>query len=117
MSVLGSRRYATVAGEPSALQWASRFSEGPVPAPGARHAGTKAHSSQRRAVAKAAIESVLRRLEALPLSPGVEALRERAEQYRRDADLWTPAHPAGEDKEQLMRRVLQLHVEVKSLER
>jgi hypothetical protein len=69
-----------------------------------------ADSSQRRSVAKAAIDNIMHRLSALPSSPAVQALRAQAEGYLKETDAWTSSRPAEEEKERLMKRVLKLHV-------
>jgi hypothetical protein len=64
-----------------------------------------------------AIEIVVRRLSTLPPSREGEELRAKAEEYLRGAEGWTAATPAAEESERLMRRVLELHIEVARLER
>jgi hypothetical protein len=76
-----------------------------------------AQSSRRRSAVKNAIDEVLRRLSALPTSPGVEAVRAKAEGYLRETDSWTASQPVALEKERLMKRVLKLHVDVAELER
>jgi hypothetical protein len=76
-----------------------------------------ADSSRRRSTVKAAIENILHRLSALPPSAEVETLRGRAVAYLGETDGWTPSQPTVEETEQLMRRVLKLHVELAKLER
>jgi hypothetical protein len=63
-----------------------------------------------------AIVVVLRRLSALPLSPELELLRAKAEQYLREAESWRRSLPGVEERERLMKRALHLHVEVSRLE-
>jgi hypothetical protein len=76
-----------------------------------------ADSSQRRSVAKAAIDNIMHRLSALPSSPTVEALRAQAAEYLKETDAWASSQPAEEEKERLMKRVLKLHVAVAKQER
>jgi len=73
--------------------------------------------SRRLALARDAIEIVLRRLAVLPASPEVEELRARAESYSREADGWSTSPPTVEERERLMKRVLGLHTAVAKLER
>jgi hypothetical protein len=72
------------------------------------------------ALARDAIGVVLRRLIALPLSPEVQALLPRAEEYLRQAQAWrqSPRSPwTAREWDALMVRVLGLHVAVTKLER
>ena len=59
---------------------------------------------------------VVRRLSALPLSPEVAVLRVTAEEYLRESDGWRTLLPAVDERERLMKRALNLHVEVAKLE-
>jgi hypothetical protein len=74
-------------------------------------------SSHRVSIVRDAINVVLRRLSALPLSPAVVELRDRAEHHLREVDGWTVSTPAVEHRDTLMIRMLNLHVEVVRLER
>jgi hypothetical protein len=76
-----------------------------------------AQSSRRRSAVKDSIDDIVRRLSALPSSPEVEALRAQAEEYLREKDGWSESQPVAREKEQLMKRVLELHVKVAKLER
>jgi hypothetical protein len=76
-----------------------------------------ASSSRDSSLAKDAIEVVLRRLGALPASPEVEELREKAEDYLKQVQGWQHSKPTAEEREELMKRVLKLHVEVAKIER
>lgn len=72
--------------------------------------------SRRLSLVRDAIGVVVRRLEALPVSPEVEDLRLRAEEYLREVDGWRVLLPALEERERLMKLALSLHVEVARLE-
>jgi hypothetical protein len=74
-------------------------------------------SSRRRSVVKASLDNILLRLSVLPARPEVDELREKAADYRRQADAWTSTEPASEEKERLMKRALKLHADVAKLER
>jgi hypothetical protein len=74
-------------------------------------------TSRRRSAVKEAIEDVLRRLSALASTPEIDGLRALAEGYLREAGAWSASHPAAEEKERLMKRLLKLHSEVARLER
>jgi hypothetical protein len=74
-------------------------------------------SSRRRSAIKAAIDEVLLRFSALPSTPEVDALRARAEEYRRQADDWSLSPPSAEEIDKFMERLGMLHVEVGKLER
>jgi hypothetical protein len=76
-----------------------------------------ADSSRRRSAVKDAITDVLARLTALPDSGEVEELRARAEEYQRERDTWTASAPPANEKEELMKRVLELHLAVAKIER
>ena len=76
-----------------------------------------AQSSRRRSAVKDAIDDIVRRLSALPSSPEVEASRAQAEEYLREKDAWSDSQPVAREKEQLMKRVLELHLKVAKLER
>jgi hypothetical protein len=52
-----------------------------------------------------------------PLPVAIEALREKANEYHRDADGWKVSPQTTEERGRLLRRVLKLHVEVVELER
>ena len=88
-----------------------------MPALSTRYSAIVPLSLRRRSVAKAAIENILLSISALPSSPEVHAVRAKAVEYMGEADAWTSAQPAAEEKERLMKRVLKLHVEVAKLER
>lgn len=60
---------------------------------------------------------VLRRLSALPTTPAVEDLREKADGFLQQVAGWQHAAPAPEAREKLMKGVLALHVLVAKLER
>ncbi len=82
-----------------------------------RYLAIVALPSRRLALARAAIEIVLRRLAAMAPSPEVDELRLRAEDYLQQAQGWAHTKPTVEDRESLMKRVLALHVDVARLER
>jgi len=63
-----------------------------------------------------AIDVVLRGLSALEPSAEVDALRGRVEVCSRQAERWRGAPPTVEEGERVMKRVLQLHVEVARLQ-
>jgi hypothetical protein len=88
-----------------------------VPQPGTGYHGVVTHPSRRLALVVDAIEVVSRRLSALPASREVEALRARATECRRETDTWRTSPPAAAERDKLMKRVLNLHVEVAKLER
>jgi hypothetical protein len=73
--------------------------------------------SRRLALARDAIEIVLRRLSVMAPSPEVDGLRHRAEDYLQQAQGWAHTKPTVEDRERLMKRLLALHVDVAKLER
>jgi hypothetical protein len=73
--------------------------------------------SRRLALARDAIEIVLRRLGDLPPSPEVKDLRAKAEEYLCEVDGWSTSPPTAEARDKLMKRALGLHVEVARLER
>jgi hypothetical protein len=77
---------------------------------------TRAHSSGKLSIARDAIDVVLRRLLMLPSSPEIDELLAKAEFLRLQADAWTSAPPSAEDRERLMKVVLQLHTDVTRLE-
>jgi hypothetical protein len=76
-----------------------------------------AQSSRRRSAVKDAIDDIVRRLSALPSSPEVDAFRAQAEEHLREKDAWSDSQPVAREKEQLMKRVLELHLKVAKLER
>jgi hypothetical protein len=75
-----------------------------------------AGSTRQLKVVHEALEVVLRRLAALPLTPEVFDLRARAEKFKREAEGWATAKPTVEAREKLMKRVLKLHVDVSKIE-
>jgi hypothetical protein len=68
--------------------------------------------SRRRSVVRSAIDSIARRIAAMPPSPEVDAFNARAEACRQEADAWTSSEPGAREKELLMKRLLELHIEV-----
>jgi hypothetical protein len=70
-----------------------------------------------RRLVQQAIDIVVRRLSALPRTPIADALLARALEHQRQVEEWAKAPPAPQEREQLMKRVLALHVEVTTLER
>jgi hypothetical protein len=76
-----------------------------------------AQSSRRRSTVKDAIDDILRRLSALPSSAELLAVRGRCEDAARESETWTESQPPRKAKEELMRRMLDLHHEVARLER
>jgi hypothetical protein len=75
-----------------------------------------AHVSKRLALARDAIEVVVRRLSALMPSPEVEDLWHRVEDCRQQVDGWAQRPPTVEEREAVMKRVLGLHTAVARLE-
>jgi hypothetical protein len=73
--------------------------------------------TRRVSLTLSAIDVVLRRLSALPATREVDELRARAEEYVREADGWKVSRPSSEQREDLMKRVLALHIAVVALER
>lgn len=61
-----------------------------------------ASPSRDMALAREALGVVLRRLAALPVSPEVEELRERAESYLEQVQAWHQSKPTPEEREKLM---------------
>lgn len=76
-----------------------------------------AQSSRRRSTVKEAIVDVLRHLDAVPSSPEASGLRAVAEEFLLEAGAWSATDPPAREKERLMRRVLELHLQVAKLER
>jgi hypothetical protein len=74
-------------------------------------------SSAKLSVVRDAVDVVLRRLSTLPSSPEIDELRKKAEGFRIDVEGWTAAPPVAEDRDQVMKLVLKLHVDVAKLER
>lgn len=52
-----------------------------------------------------------------PLPVAIEALREKANEYHRDADGWKVSPQTTEERDRIMKHALKLHVEVVELER
>jgi hypothetical protein len=63
-----------------------------------------------------AIDVLFRRLERLPPSNTTEELRARVRDCMRKAGEWTASPPASREQDELMKRVLGLHVELVKLE-
>lgn len=76
-----------------------------------------AHDSKRVALARDAIESVVRRLSTLPPAPEVEELRRRIEDCRQQVEEWANSASTVEQRESVMKHVLGLHTAVAKLER
>jgi hypothetical protein len=76
-----------------------------------------AQSSRRRSTVKDAIDDIVRRLLAVPASPETAELGAKAEACLHEAESWTGSQPSRKEKEELMRRVLELHLHVAKLER
>jgi|HubBroStandDraft_2_1064218.scaffolds.fasta_scaffold439749_2 hypothetical protein len=68
-------------------------------------------------VVRQAADVLFRRLERLPPSDATEELRGRLRDCVRKAGEWTASLPAHREQDELMKRVLGLHVEVVRLER
>jgi hypothetical protein len=64
-----------------------------------------------------AIDVLFRRMERLPPSDATEELRGRVRDCMRTAGEWTATLPANRERDELMKRVLGLHVELVKLER
>lgn len=75
------------------------------------------HSSRRRSAVQDALQEVLRRTAPLPASPERDAIRNKAEEYLRERAGWSASSPAPAEKEQMMKRVLALHLEIAKIER
>jgi hypothetical protein len=73
--------------------------------------------SSQLSLVKDAIELVVRRLSTLPPSAEVEALREKADEYLRNADGWKVSPQTPEERDRIMKHVLNLHSEVVELSR
>jgi hypothetical protein len=71
----------------------------------------------RLVVVREAAEVVLAHLECLPVSEKTEELRTLVLDCLRTTEQWLAAPPADRDENALMRRVLELHMEVTRLER
>jgi hypothetical protein len=67
-------------------------------------------------VAKDAIDVLVRRLSALPISPRVNELRAKAAQHLGELDGPPASALATEGRDQIMRRILELHVDITKLE-
>ncbi|HEY2509562.1 MAG TPA: hypothetical protein VGI39_01780 [Polyangiaceae bacterium] len=61
------------------------------------------------------IDTCLEKLTALPQSPQVVALRERALVCRRELDAWRSARPALDVRTEMRLRVLKIHAETDAL--
>jgi hypothetical protein len=61
------------------------------------------------------VEMVLLELERLPQSRATELLRARLQDSAQDAEMWSGSWPTPRELDVLMKRVLALHAEVKSL--
>jgi hypothetical protein len=68
-------------------------------------------------VVQEAIDVLLRHLEGLPPSEGTEHLRSGIDECILRLAQWRAAPPTDRDRDELMKRVLGLHVEVTKLER
>jgi hypothetical protein len=64
-----------------------------------------------------AIDVLFRRMDRLPSSDATEDLRGRVWDCMRKAGEWTASLPANREQDELMKRVLGLHVELVKLER
>jgi hypothetical protein len=67
-------------------------------------------------IAKDALEGLVRRLSALSGSGRVRLLTERAKRELAEVDAWKLSPPGSERRDALMRRILQLHFDIVSLE-
>ena len=67
-------------------------------------------------VIRQATDVLFRRLEGLPPSDAVEELRARVRECTRKAGEWTASPPANRERDELMKCVLALHVELAKLE-
>jgi vacuolar-type H+-ATPase subunit E/Vma4 len=76
-----------------------------------------ARPSRRLSITRDAVEIVLRRLSSMATSPEVEDLRARAQECLQKVEGWKVAAPTAEERDRLMKRILNLHVEVASMER
>jgi len=73
--------------------------------------------NRRLVVVREASEVVLRHLEGLPTSEKTEELRTLVLDCLRTTEQWIDASPADRDEDALMKRILELHVEVTGLKR
>jgi hypothetical protein len=67
-------------------------------------------------VVRQAIDVLFRRLERLPSSDTTEELRGRVWHCMRKAGEWTASPPANRERDELMKCVLALHIELAKLE-
>jgi hypothetical protein len=65
---------------------------------------------------RAAIKVVLRHVESLPPSDGKQQLRALVQDCLRDADVWESTAPGPLEREELMKRLLALHIAVTKME-
>jgi hypothetical protein len=68
-------------------------------------------------VVREAIDVLFRRLERVPSSDGTEELRAAVRDCMRRAGQWSASPPPDRERDALMKRVLELHVELTNLER
>jgi glycerol-3-phosphate dehydrogenase len=68
-------------------------------------------------VVRQAVDVLFRRLESLPQSATTEELRARVRDCMRRAGEWSASPPPDRERDALMKRVLELHVELTNLER
>jgi hypothetical protein len=69
------------------------------------------------AVVQDSIDVLRRRLSTLPPSPHVSELLATTEEHQREAERWSTSPPARDESERLMTALLQLHIEVATIER
>src|SRR5439155_22605887 len=100
-------------GWPRWFLWGCRGGAGPRPKSG--YDGNMPGPSRRLSLVRETVEVILRRLRQLSPSTQVNDISARVDECRREAETWTRSVP-NEEREQLMKRLLRLHVEVAKLE-
>ena len=68
-------------------------------------------------VVRQAIDVLFRRLERVPSSDTTEELRARVRDCMRRAGEWSASPPPDRERDALMKRVLELHIELTKIER
>jgi hypothetical protein len=64
------------------------------------------------AIIRRSLEDVLRRLEGAPQTPAVQQMTVRALEFRRIVGAWRLKRPSDEERSNVMKRVLGIHVEL-----
>lgn len=73
--------------------------------------------NKRLVVVREASEVVIRHLECLPTSEKIEELRRSVLECLQTTEQWIATSPADRDEDALIKRILELHVEVTKLKR